>query len=103
MKERVNANNTFLDSSNLRRTKGQVVAMETARSMDDQPINVVHQLVMGNFTPAPLKVINQKHVLLSVVAYSSLSTEQLQQLGDNLDRAKARMAQMSEKEMLTST
>ena len=83
--------------ANLHCTKGQVMAIETSRSMEDHPINVVRQLVIENFTPAPLTMINQKYVLLSVVTYSSLSTDEIQQLGDNLNRAKARAAQMSEK------
>ena len=65
--------------------------------MEDHQINVVRQLVMENFTPTPLKVINQKSVLLSIVAYSSLYADQLLQLGGDLTRVKARAAQMSDK------
>jgi hypothetical protein len=46
------------------------MVMETACCMEDQKINVVCQLMMGNFTPKPLKKINQETVLLSIVAYS---------------------------------
>ena len=85
VEEQVNANKLILDSANAHQTKGQVMAMETARYMEDHQINVVRQLVMGNFTSAALKKINQNTVLLSIVAYSSLSTKQIQQLGDELD------------------
>ena len=43
-------------------------------------------------------MINQKSVLLGIVVYSSLSTDQLQQLDDNFNRAKARAVQKSDKE-----
>ena len=63
------------------------MAVETTHCMKDYSINVVRQLVMGNFTPSLLKKINQKTVLLSIAAYSSLSVDQIQQLEDNLDSA----------------
>ena len=77
VEERVNANKLILKSANSHRTKGQAMAIKTAQSIEDHPINVVCQLVMGNFTSTPLKLINQKSVFLSVVAYSSLSADQL--------------------------
>ena len=95
-KERVNANKFILDSANSNHAKVQVMTMEMTRSIEDHQINVVRQVVMGNFTPVPLKVINQKSVLLSVVAYNSLSADQIQQLSDNIDKAKAQAAHMSD-------
>ena len=69
------------------------MAMEPARSMPDHQINVVRQMVLGSFSKTPLKKIDQKSVLLSIVSYMSLSTDQVQKLGEELDRARAIAAQ----------
>jgi hypothetical protein len=84
--QQVNTDQLILDSANTHHTRGPLMAMETVRYMEAHQINVVHQLVMRDFTSAPLNKINQKLVLLITVAYRSLSINHIQQLGDNLDR-----------------
>jgi hypothetical protein len=93
LEERVNATKLILDSANSFRTKENIMAMESARSMPDHQINLVCQTVLGNFSKTPVKKIDQKSVTASIILHMSLSADQVQKLGDELDKARAEAAQ----------
>ena len=69
------------------------MAMESARSMSDHQINVIRQMPLGSFRKTPIKKIYQKSVMSILISYMSLSTNQVQKLGEELDRIRAIAAQ----------
>ena len=89
----VNTTKLILDTANSFCTKENIMAMESARSMPEHQINLIRQMILGQFSKTPVKKIDQKVVTAGIVAFMSLSPDQVQKLGEELDKARAEAAQ----------
>jgi hypothetical protein len=63
--------------------------MELVSSMPDHQTNFACQTALGNFSKTLVKKIDQKSVTLSFISYTSLSAEQIQKPGEDLDKTRA--------------
>ena len=93
LEERVNETKVVLDKANSFGTKDTIMAMESARSMPEHQVNLVRQMILGQFSKTQVKRIDQKAVTAGIIAFMSLSLDQVQKLGDELDKARAEAAQ----------
>jgi hypothetical protein len=93
LEERVNETKVILDTANSFRTKDNIMAMESARSMPEHQVNLVRQMILGQFSKTPVKRIDQKAITAGIVAFMALSSDQVQKLGEELDKARAEAAQ----------
>ena len=59
--------------------------MESAHSMPDHQINLVRQIVSGDFSKTTVKQNDQDTLTSGIVAFMPLSVDQVQKLGDESD------------------
>ena len=68
------------------------MAMESACSVPEHQINLIRQMILGQFSKTPVKK-DQNVVRAGIVAFMVLFPDQVQKLGEEFDKARAEAAQ----------
>ena len=75
LEEQVNETKVILNTVNSFCTKDNIMAMESARSIPEHQVNLVCQMVLGQFSKTPVKRIDQKAITAGIIAFVALSSD----------------------------